>query len=114
MERRRLWVSDLEPLGAVGRLLGNVSWLREGGGLLRSPFARPRFPASGTIADTMVGDHRQQRINQHPATGGAASILGAKAVTACLAPLKLTWRGSRSFSCAATAITVRSKLYASR
>ena len=56
MERRRLWVSELEPLGAVGRLLGNVSWLREGGGLPRSPFARPRFPASRTIADAMVGN----------------------------------------------------------
>ena len=42
--------------------------------------------------------------------GRAASIFGAKAVKACLAPLKLIVRGSMSFSLAATAMTVRSKL----
>jgi hypothetical protein len=28
LERWRLWVSELEPLGTIGRLFGNVSWLR--------------------------------------------------------------------------------------
>ena len=68
--RWRLWRSELEPSRTIGRLLGNVSWLREWGGLLRSPFACSRFPASRTIADAMVGNHRQQRINQRPAISG--------------------------------------------
>jgi hypothetical protein len=46
--------------------------------------------------------------------GRAASIFGANAVKTCLAPLKLTWQGSMPFPLAATAMTVRSKLYASR
>ena len=40
----------------------------------------------------------------------ARSIFGAKAVTACLAPLKLTARGSMPLTSAATAMTVRSRL----
>ena len=53
-------------------------------------------------------------INGARSSGRAASSFGAKAIKACLAPLKLTFRGSMSFSLAATAMTVRSKLYASR
>jgi IS5 family transposase len=44
----------------------------------------------------------------------AASNFGANAVRVCLAPLKLISRGSTSFSLAATAMTVRSRLYAIR
>src|SRR5260370_40182655 len=46
--------------------------------------------------------------------GRAASSFGANAPRACLAPLKLILRGSTLFSAAATAITVRSRLYARR
>src|SRR3954465_14035396 len=53
-------------------------------------------------------------ISAGRSAGRADSIFGANAVTACLAPVKLTWRGSRPFSPAATAITVRSRLYASK
>src|ERR1700740_1959197 len=53
-------------------------------------------------------------INAARFLGRSDSIFGANAVTICLAPLKLTWQGTMSFSLAATAITVRSKLYASR
>src|SRR3954471_1888244 len=46
--------------------------------------------------------------------GRAASIFGANAATACLAPLKLTSRGWIPAPAAAAAMTVRSRLYATR
>src|SRR5262249_26227237 len=47
-------------------------------------------------------------------SGSAASNFGANAVRICLAPLKLSARGSTSLSAVDTAITVRSRLYASK
>ena len=57
----------LGPFRTVVRPLGNVSRLRESGGRLRSSFARPWFPASGTVADTVVNNGRQHHINQRRA-----------------------------------------------
>lgn len=71
--RRLPSLSALEPWGTVLRQPGSLSRLREGGGRLRSPFARPRFPASRTIADARVSNGRQQRIDQRPALLGLTS-----------------------------------------
>src|SRR3954470_15590269 len=106
----------LEPFLAILRQLGLGPCLVQPSTRLRPPLPRPRFPSPGTVADTVVGDHCQRRasIKAGRSTGRADSIFGANAVTACLAPLKLTRRGSIPCSAAATAITVRSRLYARR
>ena len=59
-----LTMCALEPFRPVVRQLGNVSWLHEPGGLLRSSFARPRFPASRTVAYAVISDGREHRIDQ--------------------------------------------------
>ena len=77
------------------------------------------------LAGTAHGKGIELLVDVHPDVpsallGDATRIrqillnFGANAVNVCFAPLKLTWRGSRPFSLAATAITVRSRLYASR
>ena len=81
------------------------------------PPLRRRGSTVEAVADAVVSYHRQHRVDWCRAIlpRRAASIFrGEGAVTACLAPLKLTCRGSISFSPAATAIAVRSTLYASR
>ena len=44
--------------------LGNVSRLLEWRGPFRSSFARPRFPATRTVADSVISDGREHRIDQ--------------------------------------------------
>ena len=48
----------LGPFGTIVRQLGNVSRLRESSARLRSSFARPWFPVSRTVADTVVSNGR--------------------------------------------------------
>ena len=101
----------LEPFRAILRLLGLGSRFVQVGPRLPPALPCPWLPPSRTVADPVVGDYSQERIEQtRPILRtGAASIFGANAVTACLAPLKLTCRGSIPFSAAATAISVRSR-----
>ena len=60
-------VRGLKPRGTVLWKLRDVSRLFEWGGPLRPSFARPRLPTSGTVANTVISDRRQHRIDQRRA-----------------------------------------------
>jgi hypothetical protein len=99
--RRLIWA--LIPLPPVLRQPGDGSRLHQAGTRFRPPLSRPGLPPPRPVADAVVGDHHQQRVDITTSSasisagrsfGRAASIFGANSVTACLAPLKLTSRGS--------------------
>ena len=59
--------ADLKPLRTVVRQLGDVPRLRQSRGVLRSSFSRPWLPAIRAVADAVVGNGCEQRINQRRA-----------------------------------------------
>ena len=65
------WIAEvfgaLEPPWAIAWLLRNASRLLEWNRPFRSPFAAPRFPPSRTVADLMVSNSRQHRLQQRRA-----------------------------------------------
>src|SRR5207253_7894 len=105
----------LIPLRAGVRPPGHAARLVQALARLGPALARPRPPAPRPVAHP-VGRHRLAHRLHQPRTlrGPRASSFGANAVRACLAPLKLIARGATAFSRAATAMAVRSRLYASR
>jgi hypothetical protein len=53
--------TSLRPFRAIVPQLGNSSWLRQPSTGLRPAFPRPRFPASGAVANSVVCHGRQHR-----------------------------------------------------
>ena len=100
-------LTAVRTTSAIVRQFGDGSWLRQAGSRLRPTLPCPWLPPPRAAADAAVRDRLPATHRSAPGdpSGRAASIFGANAVTACLAPLKLTWRGSMPFSAAATAIT---------
>src|SRR5208283_2479265 len=56
--------TSLKPFRAIVLQLGNVSWLHQARHRLRPTFQRPRLPPSGAVADAVVCDRLQHRIDQ--------------------------------------------------
>src|SRR5450432_3855513 len=56
--------TSLKPFRAIVLHLGNVSWLHQARHRLWPTFPRPRFPPSWAVADAVVCDGSQHRIDQ--------------------------------------------------
>lgn len=57
----------LEPFRAILRQPGHGSWLVQAGSWLRPALPRPRLPSPRAVAGAVVGDRRQQRVDQRRA-----------------------------------------------
>src|SRR5439155_20040629 len=100
---------------AVLRRLGDGSRVHQALPRLRATFLRSRLPASWAVADAVVRDGRQHRVDQpRPVLRPRRLDLRGERRHGLLGPLEADLAGLRPLSAAATAITVRSRLYASR
>src|SRR5512135_3406993 len=56
--------TSLRPFRTIVGQFRNGSGLRQAGTRLRPAFPRPRFPPPRAVADAVVSDDRQQRVDQ--------------------------------------------------
>ena len=107
--------ASLKVFRPILRQFGDGPRLHQARRSFRPTFPRPRLPASWAVADPVVGNRLQQRVDQPPAILWPRRLdLRGERRDGLLGPLKLIFRGSVSLSASATAMTVRSRLYASR